>query len=277
MSGTALRERAALLDELHQIVMAMKNLALAELQRLGRQVEALQPALETVSLALAEVAGADADRASPLASAPVRPGGVVGWWVIGAERGFCGAHNSHLAQAVRDLRSADPGTRFWLASRRLQTLLEDLPGAAPLPLAACAAIEEAEDTLDAWWAALDPVLAACRELWLLYPDESGVVRRRLWPPEPPALSASPQSAPAPMHYLPLPVLTEALTRQLLQLRLRTALLAALAQENHARLAQMQRAQDHLDELGRSLRQRYAQQRQAQITDELETLMSAIGA
>jgi F-type H+-transporting ATPase subunit gamma len=40
---------------------------------------------------------------------------------------------------------------------------------------------------------------------------------------------------------------------------------------------MQRAQDHLDELGRSLRQRYAQQRQAQITDELETLMSAVGA
>lgn len=121
------------------------------------------------------------------------------------------------------------------------------------------------------------MLAACRALWLLYPDESGVVRRRLWPPEPPAPSAPSRSASAPMHYLPLPVLTGALTQQLLQLRLRTALLAALAQENHARLAQMQRAQDHLDELGRSLRQRYAQQRQAQITDELETLMSSIGA
>lgn len=144
-----------------------------------------------------------------------------------------------LALAVRDLRSADPGTRCWLASRRLQTLLENLPGAAPLPLAACAAIEEAEDTLDAWWAALDPVLAACRELWRLYPDESGVVHRRLWPPDRPVPL---RSVPAPMHYLPLPVLTEALNGQLLQLRLRVALMAALAQ----------------------------------LTDELETLKSSIG-
>ncbi|MEX8494211.1 F0F1 ATP synthase subunit gamma [Sphaerotilus sp.] len=275
MSGTALRERAALLDELHQIVLAMKNLALSELQRLGRQVEALRPALATVCTALQDVSDAGVGHAA--VPSQDRPGGAVGWWVIGAERGFCGAHNSHLAQVVRDLRGADPRTCFWLASRRLQTLLEDLPGAVPVPLAACAAIEEVDDTLDDWWAMLDPVLAACRELWLLYPDESGLVRRRLWPPEPPDRPASLRTAPAPVHYLSLQALTAALTRQLLQLRLRVALMAALTQENHARLAQMQRAQDHLDELGRSLRQRYAQQRQAQITDELETLMSSIDA
>jgi F-type H+-transporting ATPase subunit gamma len=277
MSGTALRERALLLDELHQIVLAMKNLALSELQRLGRQVEALQPALETVCAALQAVSDAGSGPAGAAAPAQTRSGGVVGWWVIGAERGFCGAHNSHLAQAVRAQRAADPGACFWLASRRLQTLLEDLPGAPPQPLAACAALEEVDDTLDDWWALLDPVLAVCRELWLLYPDESGLVRRRLWPPDLPERPAASPAAPAPLHYLPLPVLTAALTRQRLQWRLRAALMAALAQENHARLAQMQRAQDHLDELGRSLRQRYAQQRQAQITDELETLMSAVGA
>lgn len=309
MSGSALRERAALLDELHQIVLAMKNLAFAELQRIGRQVEALQPALATVLQALAEVealAAASAGSAgSGHASAPTRRAGAavapVGWWLIGAERGFCGAYNSHLAEAARALHAADPAAPLWLASRRLQGLLDDLPAGVAQGVPGCAAIEDVEDTLDTWLAALAQAAGRCGELWLLHADEAGLVCQRLWPQpgsarrwtaaaagsarrsvEGPAIGAAATAGPAgdpllrrPRHHLPLPQLQAVLLKQALQLHLRAALMTALEQENHWRLAQMQRAQDHLDELGRELRQRYAVLRQAEITDELETLMSSM--
>ncbi|MEX8520289.1 MAG: F0F1 ATP synthase subunit gamma [Leptothrix sp. (in: b-proteobacteria)] len=311
MSGSALRERAALLDELHQIVLAMKNLAFAELQRVGRQVEALRPAAAEVLQALAEVEVLQADaaaarqggsgesagqsgRASEALLAPPRAMAPVGWWVIGAARGFCGAYNSRLAQAVRALRAADPSVRLWLASQRLQALLDDLPAGASQLLAGCAAIEDVETTLDAWLAELAPATASCRELWLLHVDEAGLVCSQLWPrlgatqAWSAAAPLATRSAAAylasasaggplrrPQHFLPLPQLQAALLRQALLLRLRAGLMAALEQENHWRLAQMQRAQDHLDELGRHLRQRYATLRQAEITDELETLMSSM--
>lgn len=303
MSGSALRERAALLDELHQIVLAMKNLAFAELQRIGRQVEALQPALATVQQALAEVealAVASAGSAGSAGSghAAAAP---VGWWLIGAERGFCGAYNSHLAEAARALHAADPAAPLWLASRRLQGLLDDLPAGVAQGVPGCAAIEDVEDTLDAWLAALAQAAGRCGELWLLHADETGLVCQRLWPQPGPgrrwtataaggarqsveglALGVAAAAGPAvdaplrrPRHHLPLPQLQAALLKQALQLHLRAGLMTALEQENHWRLAQMQRAQDHLDELGRELRQRYAVLRQAEITDELETLMSSM--
>jgi F-type H+-transporting ATPase subunit gamma len=79
-----------------------------------------------------------------------------------------------------------------------------------------------------------------------------------------------------MVYLPAAELRTALQHQARRLVLRAALHASLAQENRWRLSQMERAQDHLDELGRSLQRLSARRRQTEITNELETLMSAVG-
>jgi F-type H+-transporting ATPase subunit gamma len=265
MSAThALRERARLLDELRQIVQAMKNMAFAEMQRLSRARAAQGEACRAVLQGLADIPG-NADGKSGGLRAKV-------CLVIGAERGFCGAFNAHLAAAAADLQRADPQLQLLIAGRRLAEFfgasisVEKLDG--------CVAIEDADAALDGWQPGLLTAVARDAELWLLHAGAQTAAHVRIWPV--PLAEHESSSRAAPMHYLPRPQLLVALQRQALRLLVQRGLLASLEQENHWRLAQTQRAQDHLDELGNQLRLRYARLRQAEITNELETLMSAIG-
>uniref|UniRef100_UPI0035B20BB0 F0F1 ATP synthase subunit gamma n=1 Tax=Ideonella dechloratans TaxID=36863 RepID=UPI0035B20BB0 len=102
---------------------------------------------------------------------------------------------------------------------------------------------------------------------------------RPWPDDetaaPAATGATPAGTPVRLG-LPRPVLMAAVLHQTVRVQLRAALETSLVQENHARLAQMQRAQDHLDELAADLRRRWASLRQADITNELELLTAALG-
>lgn len=266
MSGeTALRERAQLLDELRQIVQSMKNLAFAELQRVSRMKQAQMQARDAVAQALQDVrSGAPVDTDSQARPAT--------WLVIGAERGFCGAFNTPLARASMDLLSQNPDVQLLIASHRLLAQLEDgAPGVVALP--GCAASDEAELVLDTWLEAVNSAIRKGYQVWLMHVGSEGPVQQALWPVESDQ-SSTPASRAAPQMYLPVATLREALTHQALRLAIQGALYASLEQENHWRLAQMQRAQDHLDELGRTLRRRYASLRQANITNELETLASS---
>jgi F-type H+-transporting ATPase subunit gamma len=270
----ALRERAELLAELHDIVQAMKNLAFAQLQRVGRELPALAQARGAVLDALRRV-----DQFDPAVPpvAPTRAGPPpVTWLVIGAERGFCGAFNARLVAAVEELRRAQPDTRVLVASRRLIDLLgSEAAGLVALP--GCAAIEEAQVALDSWLSAVADEAAQGRDVALLHTDATGLRRQPLLPtPELDAESTAPQPVgPVPMHYLPLPALRPSLRRQAVRLLIHAGLCASLQQENHWRLTQMQLAQDHLDKLGHALRRRRAALRQADITSELETLTSSL--
>lgn len=284
-----LRERATLLGDLRQIVQAMKNLAMAELQRLQRSQPALAEAQTTLEAAWAQLADpmAHADRAG----AEDRI-----WLVIGAERGFCGAFNAHLADAVSTLQ-ARPGQTLWLAGQRLADAWQaSRPAGAPdapvRVLPGCGALDEAEPVLAAWLQAateaMAPPAGAQRAVWLLSTRAAGLQAQRLLP-SPGAPQVWPDAAPAapptrgaavpdlPVRLgLPRPVLMAAVLHQTVRVQLRAALETSLVQENHARLAQMQRAQDHLDELAADLRRRWASLRQADITNELELLTAALG-
>lgn len=274
MSGQdALRKRAALLSELHESVQAMKNVALAELQRLTHQGPALARALTIVAEGLAQC-GEATPAAGPSPPQPAR----MSWLVIGAERGFCGPFNARLLEAARALRHADPGTRVLLASRRAGTQLDSSDdGIVVLP--GCAAVEDMAVALDGWLAVLAEDMQDGRVIWLLHTNGTGVVRRRLLPA--PDLTsvvarpAAPAGAVPPAHYLPLPVLRAALLRQVVRLLVQAALNASLEHENRARLTQMQLAQEHLEKLGNTLRRRQATLRQADITSELETLANVM--
>jgi F-type H+-transporting ATPase subunit gamma len=259
----ALRERARLLDELRQIVQAMKNMAFAEMQRLSRARAAQDEACRAVLQALVDMPG-PVDRQSGDAPSKV-------CLVIGAERGFCGAFNAHLAAAAADLQRADPQLQLLIAGRRLAEFLGG--SAAVQALDGCAALEEADPALDGWMQGLLAAAARDAELWLLHAGASSVAHVRIWPVPLPEHDA--RRGARPLHYLPRPQLLAALQRQALRLLLQRGLLESLEQENHWRLAQTQRAEDHLDELGNQLRLRYARLRQAEITNELETLMTAI--
>jgi len=106
---------------------------------------------------------------------------------------------------------------------------------------------------------------------------TGITRRRLLPaPDLTGIVPEPVAQPAtgpPFHYLPMPMLRALLQRQAIRLLVQAALNESLEQENRSRLTQMQLADEHLERLGYSLRRRQAAQRQADITNELETLMS----
>jgi len=271
MSGqSALRERAALLEELRQIVQAMKNIAIAELQRVTHLVPANELATDAVLQALRSLA-----QESEPPSAPLRAGAPVGWLVIGAERGFCGAFNDRLVQEAQALGREGKKLRLLIAGTRLGELLgAEARGAVVLP--GCAAIEDAETVLDAWLAALAQEAARCGEFWLLHTGEGAMIRRRLLPMPANSLPEThAKTSDAPLHYLPVPALRLALVQQALRLALQGGLFVSLKQEHRWRLAQMQRAQDHLDELGQTLRRRRAALRQTEITNEQETLMSSL--
>lgn len=263
MSGARYRDHARLLDELQQIVGAMKNLAFAELQRVGRTLPAQEAAEQTVLQALADIVAPD------MAAAPGRRI----WLAIGADRGFCGGFNDHLAAAVLAEQVRTPTAVWLVAGERLRQRLEDrLPEAVWLP--GCAASEEAGTCVDTWLDAVLPHLAApaAPVFHVLHHGDAGPGARRLLPM--PALPAPHPGSP-PRRYVARAVLISGLVSEMLRVALLGALYQSLQQENRWRLAQMERAQDHLEESARQLDRDHFRERQAQITTELETLMSSL--
>lgn len=291
-TGHALRERAQLLDELGQIMQAMKNLAFAELQRLQRAEPALQTARETVVSALealqaedgeapAHRSETDLDAARPATWPRGRGGGRWGGLVIGAERGFCGSFNARLVDAMRlgPPPGCPPPMRWWVASGRLRELLHD-HGQESQPLPGCGAVDELGASLDAWVAEMGAAQATGWNIVLLHVGAGQPAWECL--PSPEAADgaefqerASERQAQGWRLLAPRGPLRSALARQAMRVQLQAALQSSLGEENRWRLAQMQRAQDHLDELSGQLRRRWAALRQADITNELETLMSAL--
>ncbi len=269
MSGVALRERLGLLDELRQIVTAMRNLAYAELQRLNRAQSAQAKAEHAILRALADTASA-----TQAGTAPSAPTHIV-WLVIGAERGFCGGFNDRLADALPDLMRRHVGSTWMIAGTRLRQRVEPLlPDAAWL--VGSNGTEDAVSCVDQWMSALvsleqshSPAAPALR---LLHHAGHGIAETPLLPmPDLPP----PTPGPRPMRHLAIAELMSKLLAEMVRVGLLGALQQSLQQENHWRLGQMQRAQDYLEEAGSRLRRRYFRQRQTEITSELETLMSSL--
>ncbi|MBV8273440.1 MAG: F0F1 ATP synthase subunit gamma [Cupriavidus sp.] len=273
----AFRKRAALLTELHEIVQAMKNVAAAELLRLTRERQTLTQALGAVAGGLARCS-----EMRPLDVTPPPHTARASWLVIGAERGFCGTFNARLLQAMQALLDADPQARVLLASRRMGDHLADHLDPADgryVIIPGCAAVEDTAAALDCWLPALEAEARDGRTIWMLHTADQGFARRRLLPvPDLAGIASEPDIQGAsgpPAHYLPAPVLRAALRHQAFRLFVQAALYESLEHENRSRLTQMQLAHEHLDRLGQTLRQRQAAQRQADITNELETLTSVL--
>jgi F-type H+-transporting ATPase subunit gamma len=268
MSGAALRERLRLLDELRQIVTAMRNLAYAELQRVNRAQAAQVKAEQVAVRALADTACAIEEPPSPPPTEPV-------WLVVGAERGFCGGFNDQLADALAEPIQQHADAHWLVAGARLRQCVEDMLPEATW-LAGCNGTDEAAACVDSWLSSLvaleQRLVSQVPELWVMHHAEHGIVQRKLLPlPDLPA----PSPGPAPLRYLSRAQLLPKLLAEMARVGLLGALYQSLQQENHWRLAQMQRAQDYLDDAGTRLRHRYFRERQSDITSELETLMSSL--
>lgn len=269
MIHSQLRERLALLAELGQIVAAMKNLAYVELRRVARLQEAQAGAQAAMAQAL-DLAGLLAGKEQATAEI---------WLAIGSENGFCGGFNEQLAEAALDLARQQPRASWLIAGNRLQQLLvESLPEANSLPGAGTS--EELAECLEAWTAQLSELLTAASDKAKPLPKVGFLFHRQLPGQEPeiaqlPLLPALIPGEAKAQLLLPQAELHTRLLLDQLRIQLLGAGLNSLLQENRARLAQMQRAQDHLDEAEQNLQQRYFRERQADITAELQTLMASL--
>ncbi|HEX4938443.1 MAG TPA: F0F1 ATP synthase subunit gamma [Candidatus Kapabacteria bacterium] len=260
MSQALLRRRALLLDELHQIVTAMRNMSVAALQRLGKAAEVEQEALRLLTQALA-----DMNTVLP----PVSGAGIC--LVIGSERGFCGGFNSRIAEFSKRHAAEHPGLHFYAAGSRLVPLLENEWPQLNV-LNGCADMEDASSTVSGWLSAVLPSEHNWPPLTLIYHDDGGVKARSLLPLPP---LPKPGHGPAPLRYLDAAPLMAGFVSEWLRLSLLNTLTTSLTTEHHWRLNQMQRADRYLEEAGIKLRGRMQRQRQNEITVELENLMSAL--
>lgn len=258
MSGSDSRTRLTLLDELTQIVAAMKNLAYAELQRLAHLLEAQQAAEQAMQSAVQNL-WPSSNTSNPNAGI---------WLATGSERGFCGGFNDQMADAVLQRQRQYPDTQWFIAGERLRQRLEDhLPQAYWLPSSNSS--EDYQDCIELWTEALTKHLFTA-PLYTLLHTEQGIQQHQL-------LYFSSCQAPtqSPKHYLTLEQLQPPLLLELLRIQLLGVQFQSLQQENLARLTQMKRAQDHLDETRQDLHRQYFRQRQSEITSELETLMLSL--
>jgi len=252
--------RLALYQELDDIVSAMKNLAQVELVRLEkshhRQQQVLNVCLEGLSTLQAHQG----------ASLPAPQGPEV-LIALGSERGFCGGFNEQIAQHF-NAQQWDNTARILVIGSRLATKLPPQPGMDFL--SAPASIDEA---LPAMQKIIDTLLQGAfpAHLTLLYHDRSAVQQVTLLPyPQ----RSDPPPACASLHIqLPAAELMQALQWQCLQQSLMLYLLDSLKTENRWRLQQMDGAQDHLEELSHDLRLRINAQRQQQIVEEIEVILS----
>jgi F-type H+-transporting ATPase subunit gamma len=263
MSGATVREHLRLLEALRKIVAAMRTLAYAEIQRLTRIAAAQAQAQQVLLQAFADL--------SPEPAGPVRR---VVWLAIGAERGFCGGFNERMADALVTRAGLEPQSAWRVAGDRLGQRVEPRLASVTL-LPGCSAADEGAERVDEWIAHLlqdGPLSDGALQLNVLYQTEHGPVEWRLLPlPDLPPRTRG----PAPLRQLPDEVLVSKMTVEWLRIGLLGALFQSLLQENRWRLAQMQRAQDHLDEAGEKLRRSYFRQRQNDITSELAILMSSL--
>lgn len=260
MSRAILKRRATLLDELSQIVNAMRNLSIAALQKLGKAAEVEREAEQLVLQALADI---DTHLPEPI--------GVEICLAIGSERGFCGGFNNRLAEFTQAYLSALPKAKCYVAGARLQPLLQAKHINA-IELTGCADMDDAVNAVDDWLSILLPGTESFSPLKIIYQDEEEVKVRSLLPlPELP----KPNKGAAPLRYLPDVQLKAGLLSEWLRLALLSTLTRSLTVEHRWRLNQMQRAEHYLEETGVKLKSTMQRQRQNEITVELENLMSAL--
>jgi len=259
--------RLELYDDLDEIISAMRNLAQVELVRLDKARQRQQALFGTCQQAMANLQHHFPEQPpSPSSSSKAM------LLVLGSERGFCGGFNEQVAQHFATLDPDQFGPVLVVGSR-LANKLADHHSLSALP--AAVSIDEA---LPVMQSITDNLIAQGlpRQLHVLYHDRSASQLIQLLPAVPLATAPAPQPAtisPSLQINLKLEQLQQELQWQYLQQGLMLYLVTSLQTENRWRLQQMEGARDHLENLSLELRKRINSQRQQEIVEEIEVILS----
>ena len=273
---TNLKHHYEKLGEAREIVNSMKSLSFIEVRRLGHFLD-----LQRAVVGEIERAAADFSHFYPELG-PRERGGQQVLLVVGAERGFCGSFNQRLLQALqeqlaqREVRSSG-GAEIQVVGvgHKLCTHLEDATQLLHC-LDGAAVADEVGSSLNRLLATLTDIFAygANHSLSAIYHDleQEQVVVRELLPPFTGLHCAKTEySCPPELYLAPSAFLFE-LVEHYLYAVLHEILYVSLMAENHQRMQHLEGAVRYLDENMESLRRKANQQRQEEITEEIEVIL-----
>jgi len=255
------------LDEIGEILTAMRSLAFIEVRRLADSVNCGRDTVAAIETAIADLATHFAsDLPSPAAECAV----VI---AIGSERGLCGDLNDAVAAALSG-ETMSPGDQLLAVGARLSQMLDER-GIAHRALPGPAVAEDMPQALAGIVAAIGE-LTRSREgplfgLRVVHLDDRGTAFTRVILPVPALPDVSGWRSRPDTLLQPRPLYASLVDHYVftaLQVALRTSLLA----ENRKRLDQMSAALDRLKERLEDLARDRRRARQEAITEEIEVIL-----
>lgn len=273
-----LEDRLHGLKEISGILGAMKNLALLEIQKLGRFQTAQQRVVASMEEAAADLVAFYPDaQVAPDETRPI-------WLLVGSERGFCGEFNDAVVQSfLTHRREAGEGSVVVIAvGQKLSSMLErECPLAAAL-----AGPTVAEEVQQVLIGLMDRVLTLQRQEDRQRPGDLRIVHHRgdtgrsqvqVRRPLQPALWAARHDGFPPLLNLdPITCAAELFDHYLFAI-LHEVFYSSLMAENVSRFQHMEQAIQRLDEDISALVLRRNILRQEEITEEIEVIMLSVEA
>ena len=263
------KRHIASLQDIQDIMQAMKNIALVESRRLAQFIQAQQAAvtnIEQVSREFVAHFAADLPLAAPNHEIVL---------VIGSERGLCGNFNEVVMQSCATF----PRAHLLAVGSRLQPQLPVDAQLMPGPSTA----EEVESILIEVVAQLSqlgktlPPGAVVGLTAIHHSDEINGVRQRRILPMPSSQAGSGQTGsgyPPQLNLPPRPLFAQ-LTEHYLFAALHEAFFSSLKCENDFRLQHMNQAVQRLDKKLDAQRRQFNAWRQEEITEEIEVIMLSV--
>jgi F-type H+-transporting ATPase subunit gamma len=264
-----IQSRMRALQDIEEILNAMKNLSLVEITKISRFYETQRELFQSVECALADFQ----QFYGPPSSAET-PAGDSLCVLIGSERGFCGGFNERIQNKLESETSTDPPAKLILVGRKLALkFLEDKRTIASLE--GPSAAEEIPLVISQ----LAKVLARFPgSVWKIihnrYSNEGTIVETTC------PFEFSEKKVPTTFHFPPLLTLTPSELRPQLFEQYLFALFygvfyLSFMAENHERLRHMDGALNKLGQDEQRLRELSNSIRQETITEELEVIMLSV--
>jgi|AntDeeMinimDraft_5_1070356.scaffolds.fasta_scaffold01222_2 F-type H+-transporting ATPase subunit gamma len=259
------------LNQVRQIIDAMKRLSFIETRRLDGRLDSEDAVIHAIETAATGLLDTHPQLADTGAALPIT------WIALGSERGFCGDFNERVAERLAaDVRASVPVDPHIIAvgARLITCLGNDARVTATLPGASVA--DETDAVLAAIVDALDAERRAhgpSRVHVVHYENErQEPIVTWLLPPFRAAATAEAASSEPPLLQMAPTDLLLALGDQYLYAALRRILDGALMAENQRRVRQLEGAAQHLDERVATLVRRGNQLRQEEIIEEIEVIL-----
>lgn len=261
------------LNDIKEIMNAMKNLSLMETHRLARFLDTQRRVVASVESAAADFLGFHTGLL------PSEEESREVYLLIGSERGFCGDFNESLLGAFDDRGTGQPARAVVIGGKLASKLTGDPRVAASIDGASV--VEEVDAVLSKLVEGINRLNAtgtgAGYSLLTVFhhdPDEDRVQISTLSP------FKQPRSAGAPFTYAPLLNLEPrsfltGLAEQYLVALLHELLYRSLMAENQRRMQHMDSAVRLLERTASELWQRRNTLRQEEITEEIEVIMLSV--